>query len=267
MQLVQKVMSSRRGTLALGGVAALLAALILIAYLNQYRSSVAADSNPVTVLVAKKLIEKGMPGDIVGLKGLFDSEEAPKSQVQDGAITDPAALRGRVAVEDIYPGQQLTVAAFGATTQAIGAKLAGKNRAIALPLDSAHGMIGDVESGDRVDVFASVRVRSTAGQDRPLLKVIAQNALVLDAPADTAAGAGANQTANVVLRVNRNQAAEMAFTVDNGKIWLVLRPRAGSRPTRPGVVTNESLIGGINPARVYNQVRKSIVRKSIGGRP
>jgi hypothetical protein len=138
MQLVQKMMSSRRGTLALGGVAALLSALILVAYLNQYRSSVAADSEPVTVLVAKKLIEKGMPGDIVGLKGLFDSEEAPKSQVQDGAITDPATLRGRVAVEDIYPGQQLTVASVGPTTPPRRAKPAGKPPAQGPSLPSAR---------------------------------------------------------------------------------------------------------------------------------
>ena len=59
-----------------------------------------------------------------------------------------------------------------------------------------------------------------------------QNALVLDAPTDTAAGVGsANQTANVVLRVGRDEAAEIAWGVDNGKIWIVLRPRAGAAPT------------------------------------
>lgn len=264
MQLVQKMLSTRGGTVALGGVAALLAAFVLVLYLNQYRSSVAADSEPVTVLVAKRLIEKGMPGDIVGLKRLFESEEAPKNQVRDGAITDPSTLRGRVAVEDIYPGQQLTVADFGATTTAIGAKLAGKNRAIALPLDSARGMIGKVEPGDRVDVFASLFLKGpTGGQGRPVLKVLAQNALVLDAPGDTVAGVGAgNQTSNVVLRVDRDQAAELAFAVDNGKIWLVLRPRAGAPATKPGAVTDSSLLAGIKPGKVYDRIRSQ-----VGGRP
>jgi pilus assembly protein CpaB len=264
MQLVQKMLSTRGGTLALGGAAALMAAFVLVLYLNQYRSSVASDSEPVTVLVAKKLIEKGMPGDVVGLKRLFESEQAPQNQVQDGAITDPSTLRGRVAVEDIYPGQQLTVADFAGTTEAIGAKLAGKNRAIAIPLDSARGMIGMVEPGDRVDVFASLFMRgATGGQGRPILKVVAQNALVLNAPAATAAGVGAaTQTANVVLRVNRDQAAEMAFAADNGKLWVILRPRAGTPPTKPGAVTDRSLLGNIKPTRVYDKVRKQ-----IGGQP
>jgi Flp pilus assembly protein CpaB len=236
-----------------------MAAFILILYLNQYRTSLAADSEPVTVLVAKNLIEKGMPGDVVGLRRLFESDEAPKSQVRDGAITDPSTLRGRVAVQDIYPGQQLTVADFQVTTQAIGATLAGKNRAIALPLDSARGMIGKVEAGDRVDVYASLNVRGAGGaQGRPLLKVMAQNALVLDAPADTAAGVGvAGQTANVVLRVNPDQAAEMAFAVDNGKVWIVLRPRAGARNTKPGIVSDASLLAGKKPAQVYDKVKST----------
>jgi Flp pilus assembly protein CpaB len=260
VQLVQRMLSTRGGTIGLGAVAALMAAFVLLLYLNQYRDSVAADSEPVTVLVANELIEKGMPGDVVGLKRLFDSEEAPKNQVRDGAITDPSTLRGRVAAEDIYPGQQLTVADFSGSTQGIGGKLAGKNRAIAIPLDAARGMIGSVEAGDRVDVFASLALRgATAAQGRPILKVVAQNALVLEAPAQTAAGVGAaNQTANVVLRVTSDQAAQMAFAVDNGKVWIILRPRAGSPPTKPGAVTDRSLLADIKPEAVYDDVRRQI---------
>jgi Flp pilus assembly protein CpaB len=264
MQVVQKMLSTRGGTIALGGAAALMAAFVLVLYLNQYRSSVNADSEPVTVLVAKTLIEKGMPGDVVGLRELFDRDEAPKSQVRDGAITDPSTLRGRVAVADIYPGQQLTVSDFGATTDAIGAKLAGKHRAIAVPLDSARGMVGKIEPGDRVDVLAGFNVvcPGTCGQGRPVVKVILQNALVLDAPATTGAGVGtANQTANVVLRVNRDQATEIAWAVDNGKVWVVLRPRAGAPATKPGVVTAESLLTGVKPVTVYGRVRQL-----VGGR-
>jgi Flp pilus assembly protein CpaB len=264
MQYVQKMLSTRGGTVALGGVAAVLAAVVLVLYLNQYRSSINADSEPVTVLVAKTLIEKGMPGDVVGLRKLFQSDEAPRGQVKDGAITDPATLRGRIAVEDIYPGQQLTVADFGTTTDAIGAKLAGKSRAIGVPLDSARGMVGRVEAGDRVDVFAGFNVlgNTSGGQGRPVIKVMMQNALVLDAPATSAAGVGvANQTANVILRVNRDQAAEIAWAVDNGKVWLVLRPRAGAPPTKPGVVTAESVLTGVKPVTVYGNVRKL-----LGGR-
>jgi Flp pilus assembly protein CpaB len=263
VQVMQKMLSTRGGTIALGGIAALMAAFVLLLYLNQYRSSVSADAEPVPVLVAKTLIEKGMPGDVVGVKRLFESDATPKEQVRDGAITDPSTLRGRVAVEDIYPGQQLTVTDFAGTTDAIGAKLVGKSRAISVPLDSARGMIGQVEPGDRVDVIAGFNVvGGGVSQGRPVTKVIMQNALVLDAPSDAGAGVGAtNQTANVVLRVNRNQATELAWAVDNGKVWLVLRPHAGAPVTRPGITTAESLLVGVPPVAVYGQARRL-----LGGR-
>jgi Flp pilus assembly protein CpaB len=262
MELAQKLLSTRGGTVALGGVAAGMALFVVLLYLNQYRSSVAAESGPVTVLVAKKLIEKGMPGDVVGARNLFEEEEAVKSHVVSGAITDPSTLRGRVAVEDIYPGQQLTIADFSGTTSGIGAKLSGKQRAMALPLDSARGMIGRAEPGDRVDVFTSLSPEG--GVENAIVKIVAQNVLVLDAPAATIAGvgAGANQTANVILRVTRDQAIQMAYAVDNGRVWVVLRPRAGSPPTKPAAVTGRSLLADIKPTKVYDKVRKR-----IGGQP
>jgi Flp pilus assembly protein CpaB len=244
-QFVQKLLSTRGGTIALGGAAAVLAAFVLLLYLNQYRNSVAGDSEHVTVLVARSLIEKGMPGDVVGLKRLFGSEQAPKDHVRDGAITDPSTLRGRVAVQDIYPGQQLTVADFAITTNAIGAKLAGKYRAVAVPVDSAHGLVGTVVAGDRVDVHASFEYPPNGSNSEPVVTVIMQNALVLDAPAQTAGGvATGNQTVEVVVRLTRDRAAEVAWAADNGKVWLVLRPRAGAARTKQRVVTARDLLRG-----------------------
>jgi Flp pilus assembly protein CpaB len=267
MQLAQKVLSTRGGTIAVGGLAALMACVVLLFYLSSYRSSVNESGEMVTVLVAKNLIEKGTPGDVVGLQELFQTNEAPKSQLRDGVVTDPSTLRGRVAVVDIYPGQQLTTADFStARTNALGTKIAGSQRAISIPLDSAHGMIGQVEAGDRVDVIAGFNVeritRSGApagqgGQARPVMRVIMQNIFVVEAPAKAKTTPGAGGQSNVVLRVGAEQAAELAFAAENGKIWIVLRPRAGAQPTKPHLVTAETLLFGVKPIAAL---------KSFGGR-
>jgi pilus assembly protein CpaB len=258
MQHVNRMLSTRRGTLILGGVAAGLSALVLSLYLDQYRSSVGGESEPITVLVARTVIERGMPGDVVGIKRLFEREAVPQSQLKEGAITDPATLRGRIAVSDIYPGQPLTIADFSATGGSIGTRLAGRSRAIAIPVDAAHGLVGHVEAGDRVDVLAGFNVvaAGVGGQGRPVVKVLMQNALVLEAPRAAAAGVGAAGTANVILRTNRDQATELAWAVDNGSVWLVLRPRAGSLPTRPGIATAESVLLGRKPIAVYGDVKR-----------
>src|SRR5215218_289621 len=235
MQLVNRMLSTRRGTLVLGGIAAGMAALVLMLYLDQYRSSVDADAEPISVLVAKTVIEKGMPGDVVGLKHLFDREAVPQDQLKDGAITDPDTLRGQIAASDIYPGQPLTAADFTPTGGSLGTRLAGKQRAIAVPVDSAHGLVG---------------------QGQPVIKVLMQNALVLQSPRAGGAGVGGAQEANVVLRTTRDQAVELAWAVDNGEVWLVLRPRAGAPPSRPGIATAESVLLGRKPVRVYGDVRR-----------
>lgn len=112
MQLAHRMLSTRGGTIAISAVAGLVAAAIILVYLNRYRESVGTATQPMTVLVAKDLIEKGTPGNMVGSDGLFQAVTTPRSEVKEGAITDPAALRGTVAVDDVYPGEQLTASAF-----------------------------------------------------------------------------------------------------------------------------------------------------------
>lgn len=263
MEYAQRLLSTRRGSIGTGAAAAVLAALVLLLYLNQYRSSVTESGAPVTVLVAKRLIEKGTPGDVIGIKELFQTTEAPKSELKDGAISDPATLRGRLAVQDIYPGQQLTIADFSASrSDSLGATITDKQRAISIPLDAAHGTIGQVEPGDRVDVFAgfSVVVRGTRGfsAPAPVVKVLLQNALVLDAPTTTPTGISAARDSNIILRTTRDQAAELAWAVDNGKVWVVLRPRSGAPAEKPGVVTAESVLLGVKPVVVYQKARKAL---------
>jgi Flp pilus assembly protein CpaB len=242
------MLATRGGTVAVGGFAAAFGALLLLMYLAQYRNSVDESGEPITVLIAKSLIEKGTPGDIVGVKGLFQTTDAPRDQLQEGAITDPSALRGRLATNDVYPGEQLTTGDFSASASgALGTQIAGNQRAIAVPVDTAHGMVGQLRTGDRIDVLAGFNVTVGAGGGRPVVKVLTQNVLVLEAP--KRAATGASKEANVVLRTTYREAADIAWAVDNGKIWVVLRPRSGAPVRRPLVVTSGALLG-VRPVAV-----------------
>jgi Flp pilus assembly protein CpaB len=267
---MQKLLATRGGTAAVAGGAALLATLIFLIYLNSYRNSVDESSEPIGVLIAKSLIPKGMSGDIIGSQELFQPTTAPKSQVKDGALTDPATLRGRVAVDDIFPGQQLTTADFSTTTtDAIATRITSDQRAVSIPLDQAHGLIGHVRAGDHVDILGGFNIgrvdRSGApvqsgGAARPVLKLLMEDILVLAVPAEAAGGLGGGgaREANVVLRLTDQQAAELAFASDNGKIWSSLRPQSGAKAAAPSFVTLETLLLGVKPLTVV---------KSFGGRP
>ena len=134
--LTTKVTQSRGWTLALGIAAAALAAILLIAYLVQYRSSVNDSTAPTPVLVAKNLIPKGTSGTVIAEKQLFQAATLAKDDLKVGAISDPAYLNGRVAVADIFPGQQITTADLSAgLTDAIPTQLTGIQRAVAIPVE------------------------------------------------------------------------------------------------------------------------------------
>jgi pilus assembly protein CpaB len=253
MQFAQKLMATRGGTIALGALAAFLAAGVFLLYLKRYRASINDASKPMPVLVAKGVIETGTPGDVIGAQELFQPSTTPKSELKEGAISDPSLLRGKIATEDVFPGEQLTAAAFAAAPpNAAVTKLTAYERGIAIPLDAAHGMIGQVRTGDRVDVLAGFN-KEEGGIGSPFLRVLVQDVLVLEAPeAAKAAGpaAGDNAKKSVVLRMRDEEAARVAFAVDNGEVWVLLRPKAGVQENRPALVTLETMLLGAKPMRI-----------------
>ena len=251
MQLVQKLLSTRGGTIAISGLAAALAAAILVAYLHRYRASVNEASRPMPVLVAKDLIEKGTPGNIVGSQDLFQVTTLPRDELKDGAISDPASLKGRVAADDIYPGAQLTVGDFAVGNDAVSTKVIDYERGMSVPFDDAHGMIGQIQKGDHVDVIAAFKSKNeSSGTAKPVAFVLAQDVLVLDTPAEAAGAglaAGATTAKTVVLRLTDEEAAEVAYTIENGVIWIVVRPKTGAEQHLPTQITLERLLLGVKP--------------------
>jgi Flp pilus assembly protein CpaB len=246
-------LSSKKGSIAAAAVAAAIAGLLIVFFLQQYRQNVDKGGVPTPVLVAKQLIEQGASGDSVGAKSLFEATNVPRDQLKDGAVTDAAALRGRVAVADILPGQQLTAKDFKAEGRGIVTKLASDQRAVTVSLDRAHGLVGKVGKGDHVDVLSGFMVDSGAGREGPALRMLMQDVLVLDVPKKepgAAVGGGANETSEVTLRVAAEVAPRLAFAADNGKIWLTLRPQNGSKLGRGTFVTLESLLADADPVKV-----------------
>jgi Flp pilus assembly protein CpaB len=227
--LASRLMSSRRGTALLGLAAAVLAGVVLLAYLNSYRKSVRTTTEPVTVLVAKNLIEKGTSGTVIASKKLFQPSEITREQAKDGAITDPASIRDRVAQVSIYPGQQLTAADFTVeTTTAVPTQISGAERAIAISIDPSHGNLGQLQTGDHVDIYVSLDNK---------VRLLLSDVLVLSAPAT------AGDNASVVLKVKSAKAALVAYSADNGQLWLVLRPRTNATATKATQATASNILG------------------------
>ena len=223
--LTSKISSSRGWTLALGIAAAALAAILLIAYLVQYRSSVNDSTAPTPVLVAKNLIPKGTSGSVIAEKELFQAATLAKDDLKVGAISDPAYLNGRVAVGDIFPGQQITTADLSAgLTDAIPTQLSGLQRAVAISVGATQGLVGYVASGDSVDVYYEV-----SAQGGNTLGLLAPNVLIMRAGNP------------VIIRAEAPLAQKLAVASSSGTLWFLLRPAGDAKPPKMRQVSSNDL--------------------------
>lgn len=124
-------MSSRSWAIAVGAAAVVLAALLLIVYLDRYRARVGGENAPTPVLVANRLIPAGTPGTLVASNTMYAPTTLPRKEVEVGAIADPQYLSGRAAAADIFPGQQFTATDFAADpSSSVKSQITGNQRAI-----------------------------------------------------------------------------------------------------------------------------------------
>jgi Flp pilus assembly protein CpaB len=217
-----KLFTTRQGTVLLGVIAAVIAAIALIVYLENYRNSVTKP--PVTVLVAQRLIQQGTPGDVIKTSPTFyKAVSLPRGQVETGAILSPATLANQVALSDISPNQQLTAADFGPCS---GTQCAlGKNeRAVVVSLGSPQAGGGQIGAGSHVDVWTVLTGQGANGVTRPTVKLLYQNMTVLNAAADGG---------NVTFEATPTQAGTLIYAATNAQIWLTLRPTIGTTPKPP----------------------------------
>jgi Flp pilus assembly protein CpaB len=241
---LRRIAGTRGGAITIAATAALLAGIVLLAFTSRYKDRVQGGTVEHSVLVANRLIPKGTSGAVVVSDGLFKPSSVQGENVASGALASSAALGGKVATRDIYPGQQITAADFASNADPLRGQLSGVQRAIDVPIDDAHGLVGEVRAGDSVDVLAGFNTaNSNTGRGRPQLRTLIQDVRVLKAP-DADAKATGRDTKDLTIRVTADQAAQLAFAADAGRVWFILRPPVGAKNPHPSSVTLEALLAG-----------------------
>ena len=219
--MTNKLFATRQGTILLGVIAAVIAAIALIVYLNHYRNSVNSNAES-PVLVTKTSILQGTPGSVVKRTQVYTVSHVAKSALQQDAFVDPSELDGKVALRDIGQGQQLTAADFGPATGALNEQLTPSERAVVIPLGSPQSVGGQIGAGSHVDVWMSITKGSGAAA-KPVVAQLLPDVYVL----------GVNG-GNVTLRTSPQQAGQLIYGSQNAQLWLVLRPTvATSQSPRP----------------------------------
>ncbi len=238
----QQALSSRIGksknwTLALGIGAALLAAILLVVYINRYRSSVNAENAATPVLVAKNLIPKGTSGTIIAKQELFQVASLPKDDLKVGAIADPAYLNGRVAATDVFPGQQITTADLSVTTaETVPTTLTGQRAGVSRSRSTEPA------------ASSATRPRATTSTSTSRSSAEAGTCSRSSRPTSrSCARRRPGQSSTYVLKANAALAQKLAFASDNGTLWFLLRPVVGAKKTPPLTITMQTLLSPGEP--------------------
>ena len=219
-------MSSRGWAIALGIGAIVLAAILLIVYLDRYRARVGGQNAPTPVLVAKQLIPAGTPGSLIASGSMYVPTTLPRKEVEIGAISDPQYLAGRAASAEIFPGQQFTAVDFAtADTASVDSQITGTQRALSISIDNVHGSLSQLQAGDSIDLYIALGGR--AGES--LVKLFRPNVKVLTVPSQTGPSGGSN----LILRIDTKDAANFAYMADNTQMYFVIRPVVGAKQTKP----------------------------------
>lgn len=229
---------------------ALVAMLLTLLYVTNYRKSVQHNAATVHVYAATKDIPSGTNGaDIVKQNDLHQLS-VPRSDVVPGAISSPQQISNLVSTASIYSGEQITLRRFAnRTEQGVRAQLHGLMRAIQIPGDANQLLAGTLQEGDHVDLVASVKYPDPTSSPAAA-RVVLRNLLVLVAPtAPTATSklssstSSSGATESVMLQVPETETHTFWYVIANDDWSLDLRPVSDSTDSKSNNQDANSILG------------------------
>jgi Flp pilus assembly protein CpaB len=235
-------MTYRVRNIAIAIALALVAALMTVFYVSNYKRSVQQGEANVRVYVAAHDIPEGLSGaDIAGRKLLVPQEVARRTVVP-GAISSPDQITQLVASQEVFAGEQVSLRRFATTEQrGVKGRLTGTMRAVQVPGDPNQLLGGTLEAGDHVDLVANL---SLDGSDH-LTRIVLRDVDVLQVGAGTATPGRPGDSGSVLLAVRDTQVQRLFFVLKNADWTLQLRPAVDASDSPETPATTGSVVNGV----------------------
>jgi Flp pilus assembly protein CpaB len=227
-------MTYRARNIGIAVALAAIAAILTSFYVTNYKRHVQRGEDHVTVLVAKHDIPAGTAGsDAVGM---LSSVQVPRRSVVPGSISNSDEIKGLVASQETFAGEQITTQRFTPVAQTgVQGQLKGTLRAFQVAGDQNQLLAGTIEDNDHVDLVAAITVHN-GSNDIVYSRVVLRDLKVLQAPSGPAVGTkitgGAGQTTSALIAMTDSQAQKFQWILTNsdsatngsGAWHLELRP-------------------------------------------
>lgn len=210
--------------IALLGASAVIAAVgtaLVFLYVRGADSRALNRQEPVRVLVASATIPAGTKVSDAAASGRITSQLVPAAVAAQGAVGDLTPLRDQVALNTIYPGQQILRQLFGPTlTDVTSIPIPQGLAAASFQFTDPARVAGFVEPGSRVAVFLAESERT-----RLLLKEVSVLAVgpTSLAPREGAAASGEEPSrALLTLALDQAQIEKLILAQQKGQLYLAL---------------------------------------------
>jgi Flp pilus assembly protein CpaB len=223
---------------------ALVAMMLTLFYVTNYKRSVQHAAASVEVYVAAHDIPAGTAGSDLGREHALRLETVQRRDVVPGAISNPDQVQNLVVSGPLYAGEQVSLRRFtNVAAQGIRAQLKGTLRAVQVAGDPNQLLAGTLQAGDHVDVVANLRVNSSSATSNAA-RIVLRDLTVLTGPADSAVSkvSSPGGSTSVVLAVTDTQVQRLFFVLKNADWTLELRPVVDAADSSERVETVDSVL-------------------------
>jgi Flp pilus assembly protein CpaB len=224
---------------------ALVAMLLTLFYVVNYRRSVQHAQAMVQVYVAERNLPAGTAGTEIAHGHALKAIAVPRRSVVPGAIADPNEIASLVLSQPLYAGEQVTLRRFSdLRAQGILGQLHGTMRAVQMPGDPNQLLAGTLHAGDHVDLVANLRLNGN--DDSHATKIVLRDLTVLQ-PAGAPSSAPGGGGSSVIVAVTDTQVQRLYYVMRNADWTLELRPAVNAADSADRVDSLSSVLksGGV----------------------
>lgn len=222
---------------------ALVAMLLTLFYVTNYKRSVQHDSASVAVYVASRDVPAGSAGADLLKQHALRLESVQRREVVPGAISSPDQIQNVVLAGPLYTGEQVTLRRFtDVAAQGIRAQLKGTLRAVQIAGDPNQLLAGVLQTGDHVDLVANLRL--TGNSAAAASRIVLRDLTVLTGPTDStlAKVSSSGGSTSVILAVTDTQVQRFLFVIKNADWTLELRPVVDAADSAERIETIDSVL-------------------------
>ncbi|MGH2972186.1 MAG: Flp pilus assembly protein CpaB [Gaiellaceae bacterium] len=223
---------------------ALVAMMLTLFYVTNYKRSVQKSTSGVAVYIAAKDLTAGTPGAEIVKQHELRVETVQQKDVVPGAISSPSDVSGLVLSAPVYAGEQVTLRRFSdAAAQGIRGQLTGTLRAVQIAGDPNQLLAGTLEAGDHVDLVANLRTDSQTSATAT--KIVLRDLLVLTAPdASGKVSTSGGGSDSAILAVTDTQVQRLFYVMKDADWTLELRPVVGAVDSPDRIDSLSTVLGG-----------------------